>query len=81
MGGRIPHPVLIAGDFNLPVDSRIYAESWSGYLNAFSTAGWASARRSSLDGSASGSTRSSADRAGGRGPAGSDPTLDRTIGQ
>ena len=34
-----PHPVLVAGDFNLPVDSRIYGEAWSGFLNAFSTAG------------------------------------------
>ncbi len=37
--GESNHPVLIAGDFNMPVDSTIYRESWSPYLNAFSAAG------------------------------------------
>src|SRR5262249_11394378 len=37
--GRVPGPVLLAGDFNLPVDSPIYRRFWSGYANAFATAG------------------------------------------
>jgi endonuclease/exonuclease/phosphatase (EEP) superfamily protein YafD len=32
-------PLLVAGDFNLPVESRIYRESWGGFTNAFSRAG------------------------------------------
>ncbi|MRR55632.1 MAG: hypothetical protein EG822_14185 [Deltaproteobacteria bacterium] len=32
-------PVIVAGDFNLPVDSTIYRETWSRYTNAFSAAG------------------------------------------
>jgi vancomycin resistance protein VanJ len=32
-------PVLVAGDFNLPVDSVIYQKSWSWLTNAFSQAG------------------------------------------
>jgi len=32
-------PVIIAGDFNMPVESSIYRETWSGYANAFSSAG------------------------------------------
>lgn len=32
-------PLLVAGDFNLPVESRIYRESWGGFGNAFSRAG------------------------------------------
>lgn len=32
-------PLLVAGDFNLPVESRIYRESWGGLRNAFSDAG------------------------------------------
>ena len=31
---------IIAGDFNLPPDSSIYGQHWSGYANAFSCAGW-----------------------------------------
>ena len=31
---------ILAGDFNLPVDSAIYREYWSGYRDAFSDAGW-----------------------------------------
>jgi len=30
---------LVAGDFNLPVESRIYRESWGAWQNAFSSAG------------------------------------------
>ncbi|HEV2148552.1 MAG TPA: endonuclease/exonuclease/phosphatase family protein [Longimicrobiaceae bacterium] len=30
---------IVAGDFNMPVESRIYRESWGGYRNAFSHAG------------------------------------------
>ena len=33
-------PVLIAGDFNMPVQSAIYQRYWSRYQNAFSRAGW-----------------------------------------
>lgn len=33
-------PVAIAGDFNLVADSTIYREYWSGYSNAFATAGF-----------------------------------------
>jgi endonuclease/exonuclease/phosphatase (EEP) superfamily protein YafD len=32
-------PVLVAGDFNMPVDSAIYREFWSVWQNAFSVAG------------------------------------------
>lgn len=32
-------PRVVAGDFNLPVESRIYRESWREYENAFSRAG------------------------------------------
>jgi endonuclease/exonuclease/phosphatase (EEP) superfamily protein YafD len=31
---------LIAGDFNLPVESAIYRRHWGDYANAFSRAGW-----------------------------------------
>jgi endonuclease/exonuclease/phosphatase (EEP) superfamily protein YafD len=34
-----PGPVIIAGDFNMPVDSAIYRQYWSSWQNAFSTAG------------------------------------------
>jgi vancomycin resistance protein VanJ len=37
---RLPRPVVIAGDFNMPVESRIYRDCWSGWRNAFSAAGW-----------------------------------------
>lgn len=30
---------IVAGDFNMPVDSAIYRQAWNGYNNAFSTAG------------------------------------------
>lgn len=32
-------PVLVAGDFNMPVDSNIYRDTWGNYTNAFSAAG------------------------------------------
>ena len=32
-------PLVVAGDFNMPVESRIYRESWGGLTNAFSRAG------------------------------------------
>ncbi|MFN0054071.1 MAG: endonuclease/exonuclease/phosphatase family protein [Planctomycetales bacterium] len=31
--------VIVAGDFNMPVDSAIYRQFWSGWQNAYSTAG------------------------------------------
>lgn len=33
-------PVIVAGDFNLPVDSAIYRDHWSRWTNAFSRRGW-----------------------------------------
>jgi vancomycin resistance protein VanJ len=33
-------PSLVAGDFNIPVDSAVYRASWSGFTNAFSDAGF-----------------------------------------
>jgi vancomycin resistance protein VanJ len=32
-------PTIVVGDFNMPVESAIYAEYWSDYQNAFSVAG------------------------------------------
>lgn len=32
-------PLVIAGDFNMPVESRIYRNYWSGFQNAFSERG------------------------------------------
>lgn len=34
-----PHPAVIVGDFNMPVDSAIYRRFWAGFENAFSRAG------------------------------------------
>jgi endonuclease/exonuclease/phosphatase family metal-dependent hydrolase len=31
-----PEPIIMAGDFNLTVDSPLYRESWSGFQNAYS---------------------------------------------
>ena len=31
----LPSPKIIAGDFNMPVESAIYRQVWSGYSNAF----------------------------------------------
>jgi vancomycin resistance protein VanJ len=36
---RAAGPLLVAGDFNMPVESAIYRRYWSGFENAFSTAG------------------------------------------
>jgi vancomycin resistance protein VanJ len=33
-------PILIAGDMNMPCGSAIFRQFWSGYSDAFSTAGW-----------------------------------------
>lgn len=35
-----PLPVIVAGDFNMPVDSAIYHDVWRGYNNAFSQVGF-----------------------------------------
>ncbi|MDD5104811.1 MAG: endonuclease/exonuclease/phosphatase family protein [Desulfuromonadaceae bacterium] len=32
-------PVIVAGDFNMPIESAIYKDVWSGYANAFSKVG------------------------------------------
>ncbi|HEX7449904.1 MAG TPA: endonuclease/exonuclease/phosphatase family protein [Pirellulales bacterium] len=37
---RVSGPVIVAGDFNLPVDSLIYRKNWGAWVNAFSTCGW-----------------------------------------
>ena len=42
---RIDHelgglPLIVAGDFNTPVESRLYREVWGDLHNAFSQAGW-----------------------------------------
>ena len=36
---HLPSPKVIAGDFNMPVESTIYRKYWSGYQNAFSELG------------------------------------------
>ena len=33
-------PLIIAGDFNLPIESAIYRRNWSRFRNAFSEVGW-----------------------------------------
>ena len=33
-------PIVLAGDFNMPVDSHIFHDSFGDYTNAFETAGW-----------------------------------------
>jgi len=33
-------PALIAGDFNMPVESTLYRRDWSRWSNAFSKRGW-----------------------------------------
>jgi endonuclease/exonuclease/phosphatase (EEP) superfamily protein YafD len=33
-------PLLIVGDFNTPPESTIFADAWSGYSDAFTSAGW-----------------------------------------
>jgi vancomycin resistance protein VanJ len=37
---EITGPWLLAGDFNLPVESAIYRQCWSGYPEAFASAGF-----------------------------------------
>lgn len=39
LAAAIPGPTIVAGDFNMPVDSAIYRRDWSGWQNAFSAAG------------------------------------------
>jgi vancomycin resistance protein VanJ len=38
--GGFPGPVVVAGDFNMPVEGAIYRRSWGDFTNAFSAAGW-----------------------------------------
>ncbi len=38
--GRLPHSFILAGDFNMPIESRIYRRDWANYRNAFSDAGF-----------------------------------------
>jgi len=40
--GASDGPVIVLGDFNAPVESRIYQTCWGQYRNAFSRAGWGS---------------------------------------
>ena len=37
--GELPRVDIVTGDFNMPVQSHIYRQWWSGYRNAFSRAG------------------------------------------
>jgi vancomycin resistance protein VanJ len=37
---REPRDRIVMGDFNMPTDSALYRRDWSGYTNAFTTAGW-----------------------------------------
>ncbi len=37
---QVAGPMLILGDFNTPIESRIYRREFSGYINAFSEAGF-----------------------------------------
>lgn len=37
--GKSSAPLIVAGDFNTPVESRIYQRYWSGWQNVFSQAG------------------------------------------
>jgi endonuclease/exonuclease/phosphatase (EEP) superfamily protein YafD len=49
---RATHPLVVAGDFNMPVESAIYGRYWSDFTNAFSTAGlgWGATKRTRLFG-------------------------------
>jgi endonuclease/exonuclease/phosphatase family metal-dependent hydrolase len=38
--GRLPPSFIFAGDFNMPIESRIYRRDWANYRNAFSDAGF-----------------------------------------
>lgn len=44
-----PDRILLAGDFNMPVESTLYHEHWAGYRDAFSEAGfgWGTTKRTS----------------------------------
>ena len=37
---RFPRVDFVVGDFNLPVESRIYRQNWGGFRNAFNDAGF-----------------------------------------
>lgn len=37
---ELPEPKIIAGDFNMPVESGLYQDYWARYRNAFSQAGF-----------------------------------------
>ncbi len=39
MAAEVSGPVIVAGDFNMPVDSGLYRQFWSNWQNAFSVAG------------------------------------------
>ncbi|MBI3861321.1 MAG: endonuclease/exonuclease/phosphatase family protein [Planctomycetia bacterium] len=39
LASEVEGPIVIAGDFNMPVESVIYRQYWSGWQNAFSSAG------------------------------------------
>ncbi len=47
--GRADANVIVVGDFNMPVESRIYREDWSDFRNAFSEAGngWGTTKQTS----------------------------------
>ena len=36
----LPGPIILAGDFNTPVESAVYRDCWSSYHNAFSRTGF-----------------------------------------
>jgi vancomycin resistance protein VanJ len=38
--GRVQGPVLLAGDFNTPLESVLFRRVWGRYSDAFSSAGW-----------------------------------------
>jgi vancomycin resistance protein VanJ len=48
MGTSVPN-IILAGDFNMPIESRIYRDNWSGFRNAFSEAGtgWGTTKQTS----------------------------------
>ena len=37
---QVKGPLIVAGDFNMPVESAIYRTHWGEFTNAFSCAGW-----------------------------------------
>jgi endonuclease/exonuclease/phosphatase (EEP) superfamily protein YafD len=46
---RFSGPVILAGDFNTPVESAIYSANWSSYWNAFSRTGFGFGRTFQAD--------------------------------